>query len=155
MNNSGLYAIENTETGRQYFGSSVDVPRRIKTHKVSLDRGVHFNDRLQDDWDKYGEIAFTFQQITAGVAHRELFADEAEKIENYSGELYNIAKVNPDQERNAYDGPPLKATSITLPEKQLEWLNEQVESSDKIRSVSQLISEIIDAYKAYHEKDNE
>jgi len=123
---------------------------------MALDRGVHYNNGLQDDWDKCGEDIFTFQQITAGVPHKELFADEAEKIENYNGSLYNVAKVNPDQERNAYDGPPLKATSITLPEKQITWLNDQVESDDRIRSVSQLISEIIDAYKTYHEeKDNE
>lgn len=57
---SGIYAIENTETGRCYIGSSVDVQRRIAAHRTALRRGDHDNPHLQRAWMKHGEAVFRF-----------------------------------------------------------------------------------------------
>lgn len=57
---SGIYFIENAETGQRYYGSSNDVARRFRNHKSQLRRGKHHNDHLQRAWNKYGELAFIF-----------------------------------------------------------------------------------------------
>ena len=52
---AGVYQIYNTETGKRYIGSSIDVERRLKEHKRNLKSHKHRNQHLQNAWNKYEE----------------------------------------------------------------------------------------------------
>ena len=60
MNKAGIYQIINTDNGKRYIGSSVDVPRRLKAHADHLDLDTHVNAHLQRAYNKYGEGKFLF-----------------------------------------------------------------------------------------------
>lgn len=62
-NTPGIYQIENILNAKKYIGSSVNVKRRMRTHRRLLENGNHFNHKLQDDWSKHGEKAFKFSLI--------------------------------------------------------------------------------------------
>lgn len=57
---SGVYAFENTVTGRCYVGSSIDLTRRERTHRRMLRNGTSKCLKLQNSWAKHGETAFEF-----------------------------------------------------------------------------------------------
>lgn len=59
----GIYKITNTENGKVYVGQSVDIAKRFKEHKKLLRKNAHINYRLQDDWNVYGEDAFSFDVV--------------------------------------------------------------------------------------------
>jgi len=92
-NKSGLYKITNTENGRVYYGSAVNIARRWKEHRNALRRGAHYNDHLQRSWDKYGEDAFEFS-VFAYCAVENLLENEQILLDLYVGkeDCYNIAK---------------------------------------------------------------
>ena len=50
----GIYAIVRTDCTKVYIGSSTDVYSRFQKHISQLDRGLHKNTDLQNDWNKYG-----------------------------------------------------------------------------------------------------
>jgi len=56
----GIYAIENKVSGKKYVGSSNNIKRRFREHKLYLRKGTHKNRHLQFAWNKYGEDAFRF-----------------------------------------------------------------------------------------------
>jgi len=59
----GVYMIKNNLNGKIYIGCSVDIDRRLNTHKYKLIKGNHPNLHLQQSWNKYGKDAFTFDLI--------------------------------------------------------------------------------------------
>lgn len=50
-------------TGRHYVGQSLQVSRRLRTHRRELEGNNHVNKRLQRAWNKYGPECFSFAQI--------------------------------------------------------------------------------------------
>lgn len=58
---SGIYIIRNCVGPKYYIGSAVNLERRLKFHKWSLNRGSHSNPHLQRAWDKYDPVAFDFK----------------------------------------------------------------------------------------------
>jgi group I intron endonuclease len=60
---SGIYQINNVETGAFYVGQSVDVQSRLERHAKKLRSGKHVNKHLQASWNKHGEDAFTFEVL--------------------------------------------------------------------------------------------
>jgi group I intron endonuclease len=61
--NQGIYIILNTENGKFYLGSAVNIHARWNHHRGQLRRGVHENRHLQSAWTKYGEAAFHFEIV--------------------------------------------------------------------------------------------
>ena len=61
--NSGIYKIENVETGTVYIGQSVNVTRRLKDHLAQLRSQKSHNQHLQFSFNKHGEEAFTFSTL--------------------------------------------------------------------------------------------
>jgi group I intron endonuclease len=58
---SGIYKIVNKVNGKYYVGSSNDVLKsRFYEHKRLLTKHKHFNIKLQNAWNKYGEVNFEF-----------------------------------------------------------------------------------------------
>jgi group I intron endonuclease len=62
---SGIYLIRNTVDGRVYVGSTVNIPRRWRLHRLYLNKGSHHCPPLQGAWIKHGESAFVFDIIEA------------------------------------------------------------------------------------------
>lgn len=62
---SVIYAIRHVESGKFYVGSAVDLYRRWKQHRHSLNAGTHRNRKLQNAWNKYGKSAFEFLVVEA------------------------------------------------------------------------------------------
>jgi len=60
---SGIYQINNIETGAFYVGQSVDVQSRLERHAKKLRGGKHINKHLQNSWNKWDEDAFTFEVL--------------------------------------------------------------------------------------------
>lgn len=89
--NAGIYKIQ-SPSGRFYIGSSVNVRRRLNTHKRDLRKQAHINDALQNAANKYGVDALTYEVIACplNIAHlREL---EQTILDDRRPE-YNISKV--------------------------------------------------------------
>ena len=59
----GVYMIKCLINGKVYIGKSNDVKRRWREHKSRLKRNNHENEKLQYDWNKYGEDNFEFKLI--------------------------------------------------------------------------------------------
>lgn len=78
VNNSGVYQIEHTASGKKYIGSSIDLKTRLSEHRTRLRSGRHVNKELQNAWVKYTEPAFTFKVLelvgdTSALIEREQY----------------------------------------------------------------------------------
>jgi hypothetical protein len=60
---SGIYKITNLVNGDFYIGSSVDVKKRIKSHKNLLEKGTNPCLYLQRSYNKYKGYNFIFEQL--------------------------------------------------------------------------------------------
>jgi len=95
--NSAIYAIRNLVNGFLYVGSAVNFTKRWEEHRRSLRANRHENARLQNAWQKYGEVAFEFSILervpdAAGLIVREQFwLDETKAADRDRG--YNIYAV--------------------------------------------------------------
>jgi group I intron endonuclease len=58
--NSGIYAIKNIVNGKMYIGQSKDIKKRWSFHLWTLRTNRHFNPKLQNAFNKYGEKNFSF-----------------------------------------------------------------------------------------------
>ncbi len=59
----GIYKIENIWDGKVYIGESNNIEERWKTHKEDLNNNKHHSYKLQEAWNKDGEISFVFEII--------------------------------------------------------------------------------------------
>jgi group I intron endonuclease len=79
MTNYGIYCIKNLINNKIYIGSSINLKKRITTHKWLLNKNNHFNKYLQNSWDKYGEINFSFTIIKTLYVKNELLLRKYEE----------------------------------------------------------------------------
>ena len=91
---SGIYAIQNVVSKRQYVGSSQTIGRRWSFHRSLLRRSIHHCKWLQRAWLKHGEDRFCFVRLEV-VAVDLLIEREAQHIERCRREtgVYNSAPV--------------------------------------------------------------
>lgn len=61
--NNGIYYIRNIITGQLYIGQTSRLDERESEHFSKLRRNCHFNNHLQNSYNKYGEDAFEFKII--------------------------------------------------------------------------------------------
>lgn len=61
--NCGIYKIENKVNGKVYIGKSKRLTGRISDHKRDLKTNKHWNDHLQNSWNKYGSESFNFEVL--------------------------------------------------------------------------------------------
>ena len=57
---TGIYLITNTNNGKKYVGSAINLSKRWNNHRNDLRQGVHHNRHLQNAWNKYSESSFSF-----------------------------------------------------------------------------------------------
>lgn len=92
----GIYKIVNGANGKYYVGSSIDVERRWRGHRKSLENGDHYDIYLQRAWNKYGEGNFEFRFVEE--VEKEKGRDLCSVEQNYLDEgfalgiLYNVSK---------------------------------------------------------------
>lgn len=58
MRQPGIYVLENTTTGKQYVGQSVDVNQRRQQHFNSMQKGKHHNPHIQQDYNRGHNFSF-------------------------------------------------------------------------------------------------
>ncbi len=83
---SGVYEILNTQNNKRYIGSTVNFIKRRREHYGLLRQKRHFNIKLQNAWDKYGEDIFEFNVIEC-VADVEKLVER----EQFYMDLYDVA----------------------------------------------------------------
>lgn len=77
------------KNNKLYIGQSVDLDGRWSKHKSELNRCVHFNPYLQEDWNIDGQMAFEFK-ILELCSKEELDEKEQFYIEKYNSMNHNI-----------------------------------------------------------------
>lgn len=58
---AGVFQIKNTETGKVFLGSSLNLEGSLNKHEFVLKNGRHRNKALQADWRDYGPDNFVFE----------------------------------------------------------------------------------------------
>lgn len=59
----GIYKITCNINGKVYIGRSVNIKVRWCRHRYDLRDGIHWNKGMQEDYNKYGLEAFSFETI--------------------------------------------------------------------------------------------
>ena len=96
----GIYKITNKINNKVYIGKSKNISRRWHEHIKSWELGLHHSYKLQEDWNKYGVVNFTFEVIEICKKEDLNILEEKHIFENdslFSG--YNVRNegqlVNP------------------------------------------------------------
>ena len=89
-----IYAIINIESGKIYYGGTIEITRRKYRHKYMLNLVIHYNKYLQEDWIKFGgQDKFKFRIIEKEIPINLLRERETFHINSTPEELrYNIYK---------------------------------------------------------------
>ena len=80
----GIYLLRNLSNGKVYIGKSINLEKRLKEHKLSLIRGDHHNNYLQNAWNKYGEDCFEVEILFNSNNPSELTEKEIHFIKLYN-----------------------------------------------------------------------
>lgn len=91
MVRSGIYQIQNMSNGRCYYGSAIDLERRMYEHRKCLNGNYHGNGYLQRAWNKYGEDAFVFSVLELVKNKLDLIPRE----QVYLDEAFSPGKIRP------------------------------------------------------------
>jgi group I intron endonuclease len=88
----GIYCIENIISNRKYYGSSMNIDKRLKQHKKDLEKFIHHNIQLQRSVIKHSIDTFDFYLVeeTYFNSKNELLAYEQLFLDNNIGG-YNMA----------------------------------------------------------------
>jgi hypothetical protein len=95
----GVYCVRNTETGKVFVGTSVNLPAVLNRERFQLEHGSHPNRALQSDWKRLGASAFELMALDALEPSDKSGNDPADDLRTLeamwretlakSGELYN------------------------------------------------------------------
>ena len=135
INTKGVYRIYNKVNGKFYIGSSLNVPNRITVHFSLLRNNRHYNKKLQNAWNKYGEENFDYEVLRMVKDISEINQYEQTYIDKLKPE-YNILP-------KAYTTLGYKMTEeqrINNQKRiQQEWDSGKRVASDKNRQAAQLV----------------
>jgi group I intron endonuclease len=82
----GIYYIKNTLNNNMYIGQSVNIKTRFCAHRSSLKNNKHYNEKLQEDFNKYGIDIFEF-----GILE-ECEIEFLDELEQYYIKKYNTVE---------------------------------------------------------------
>lgn len=93
---SGIYLIRNDQNGCRYIGSALKFRGRFTDHLWRLKLGIHFNWKLQQDFNQWGEDAFSFEVLAVVRDPKERIQAEEFVIGKFFGEeCYNLTIACP------------------------------------------------------------
>lgn len=142
---SGVYAITNIETGRQYIGSSNNIRDRIRSHIKDLSQGCHANHVLQGDFSSLGLNYFEARVIEKGVSLSNLAMEEANRISSFlnaGAALYNLTVDGQGSGRNSHGHSDSGSITDRLAKQQVEVERSRIEAA-----VAEKRKQIFDTFK--------
>lgn len=128
----GIYSIVNKITGQLYIGKTTNsFGDRWDSHKAMLRNNYHFNRKLQEEWNRYGEDNFRFDILFECVNNED--ENTVNKLEQKyihelsgSGLVYNICEGG--------KSPPTKGKHLSEHTKQLIGEKNRVNMTGKKHS---------------------
>jgi len=102
----GVFRITNQVNGKVFIGSSTDLVAIWHAQKFQLNAGMHSNEQLQKDWNRFGPEAFSYD-ILEELSQKEgetldirselstLEALVTEELQPYDEKGYNRMKLPP------------------------------------------------------------
>lgn len=125
----GIYKIKCLENNKIYIGSSKNIEKRINTHIKRLRKNTHINEFLQNSWNKYGEISFSFEIIEEcsedSLIEREQFWMDSTKC--YNNE-FGFNACNKADRPSGYKHTEESKTKMSLIKKN-QLLNGEIKSN--------------------------
>lgn len=135
-----VYKITNTQTNKNYIGSSKNVYNRFYQHIKSLFKNKHHSPHLQHSWNKYGPNCFVFEIIE--IIDKNNFKDDKEYMkilrsrEQYYIDYYLACNpkhgynINKKAEggRNLYTVEDLKSGKCPFTEDQFFYIMEGLQN---------------------------
>ena len=77
----GIFQIMNTMNGKLFIGKAKDVNGIINSNKFQLKIGRHFNKRLQEDYNAFGENGFDFKVLDCLKPREDPSFDYSEELQ--------------------------------------------------------------------------
>lgn len=90
---AAIYIIRNIVDGKAYIGSSADVGRRLRKHRLDLAAQRHHSSKLQNAWNKYGADLFTFD-IVEIIFDLSSMHEREQAYMDMVGPFYNVAPAS-------------------------------------------------------------
>lgn len=94
---AGIYKLISKINNRIYVGSTYQFKRRWYQHKYELEKGIHSNTFLQNDFNKCGTDAFVFEVLDVIDSGKEdrLFVEQVylDYYFDYMNQCYNLNKL--------------------------------------------------------------
>lgn len=78
-----IYLITNSVTGKYYVGATCNLRRRLSEHKSDLRLNKSKNERLQSDYNKYGESSFKMEILEIIDDYNKVAERESYYISQY------------------------------------------------------------------------
>lgn len=115
MRISGVYLIINKLNGNFYVGSSIDINKRISTHKRYLIKKIHHSTILQNAYNKYGINNLEFEVFIECNYEDNLILEQF--CLDFLNPIYNISKdaIAPMQDRKHTKNTLLKMSEADRP----------------------------------------
>lgn len=85
----GIYEIRNTNNGKRYIGSAVNLGRRKRQHFYDLRHNRQRNRHLQNSYNKHGEDAFVYKPLV--ILDKEFLILFEQRFLDIAKPEYNIA----------------------------------------------------------------
>ena len=60
---AGIFHVKNTVNGKVLLGSSKNLHGPLNKHRFILSIGMHWNRKMQEEWNQFGPEAFTFEVL--------------------------------------------------------------------------------------------
>ena len=100
-----IYGIENLVNNKVYVGKAVDPKDRFRRHRYLLNANKHWNQYLQNSWNKHGKACFKFA-VLEECSVDAMPVKEQEWIDKLGSRVYNLDKNVADkrQDKNPFFG---------------------------------------------------
>ena len=127
----GIYKIVNNTNGKIYVGQSIDIERRIKSHRCVLNHNRHINKHLQSAWNIDTESSFVFSVV-----------EECPKKQLDEREAFWISKWNTCDSRYGYNFRPggNSASGFTMSKDACVAISKSLTGIKRSRSTKEKVS---------------
>lgn len=88
---SGIYCIINIKNNKKYIGSSINITRRLSSHRAYLRSNSHINRILQNAWNKY--TSQCFECYVLEFCNEDLLLEREQFYIDQLNPEYNITKL--------------------------------------------------------------